>query len=49
MNSKANTSKELPEVSEQILSFGASILQRAKNEIGLIPLALIIGALIIFN
>ncbi len=49
MNTKVNVKKELPDVSEQVVNLGASLYQKAKTEIGLIPLALIIGALVIFK
>lgn len=49
MNSKTDINKQLPDVSEQVVSLGASLYKKAKTEIGLIPIALIIGALIIFR
>ncbi len=44
-----NNKKELPEVSEQVMNIGTSLFNKAKAEIGFIPMALIIGALIIFK
>ncbi len=41
--------KDINGVSELVSGFGAALLTRAKSEIGLVPVILVIGAIILFK
>lgn len=41
--------KDINDVSELVSGFGSTLLARAKSEIGLVPVALIIVAIILFK